>query len=53
MATATAASGGSMAAEVEDDMLVDNAATATMLSPGVWVHRPGGRTPAARGIARR
>ena len=37
---------GGLTVEVEDDVLVENAATATLLSPGVWVQRPS-RTAAA------
>lgn len=33
--------------EVDDDVLVENAATATLFSPGMWVQRPT-RTPLAR-----
>lgn len=43
----TAAEGHGLTVEVDDDMLVENAATATLFSPGMWVQRPT-RTPLAR-----
>lgn len=45
---------GGLSIEVEDDVLVENAAAATMLSPGVWVQRRSpGRTPATASLPRR
>ncbi|KAL4430944.1 hypothetical protein ABPG75_006200 [Micractinium tetrahymenae] len=42
-----AAGGRGLTVEVDDDVLVENAATATLFSPGMWVQRPT-RTPLAR-----
>ncbi len=46
----TAMAGG-LTIEVDDDVLVDNAGTGTLLSPGVWVQRPS-RTAAAAAAPR-
>lgn len=38
---------GSLTIEVDDDVLVENAAAATLFSPGMWVQRPSTRAAAA------